>query len=227
MKTSDTKVVVCGDSWMTTDIRYPDKHFSEILSNKYGFNVINLARGGMSNIGICFQLQQAVELDPQIIIFNETEPDRTSFPIGKFKINEGLKNIRYTDSVSGSCKNILVGDKTSPVIDDVLETLNGNSCKYDLSSEQKTAIKFYTAYLYDFHFNAVIQNWMIKYWENEIANRGISVLNFRNEINYKTIDDSFSYDSLDKYDAVFHTDFDFQKKLANALQQLIIKKLSL
>jgi hypothetical protein len=215
MNTHDFKVVVCGDSWMTTDIRYPGAHFSEILKNQYGYNVINLARGGISNVGICFQIEQALKLMPKVILFNTTDPERMAFAIDKFDPEMGLKNFRYTDLVSGSCGSSFVGDQTSPVVDDVLVSLNKDNCwtvypkenKYNLTNEQKQAIKFYTTYLFDADFNQVLQSWMLKYWGFEAHRQKVKMICLFGEL------DDFA-DSHPQGDAVFHTGLEFQKKFA-------------
>jgi hypothetical protein len=93
------RIIVCGDSFMTQDSRElaKGKHFSELLSPH---EVINLARGGMSNIGICFQLEQAARLTPDVVVIGTTDSERIEIPSGHrtFNVQQGLKNIVYTHS---------------------------------------------------------------------------------------------------------------------------------
>ena len=93
------RIIVCGDSFMTQDSRElaKGKHFSELLSPH---EVINLSRGGMSNIGICFQLEQAARLTPDVVVVGTTDSGRIEIPSGHgtFNVQQGLKNIVYTHS---------------------------------------------------------------------------------------------------------------------------------
>lgn len=221
---NNTKVIVCGDSFMTADARYPGEHFSEVLIDTYGYEVLNLARGGMSNVGICFQLEQAIKLNPHMILYNTTDANRTAFPIDRFDPNKGLKNIRYTDSVSASCGNSFVGDESSPVIDDVLISLNDDTCwttlgkkkKYNLTEDQKTAIKYYTIYLHNEQFNEILQSWMLNYWKFEARSRLIPIFHVFNEIYH-----IWRHPEFLKGDRVFHTGPLLQKELAKEVDMLI------
>lgn len=218
MNTNNFKVVVCGDSWMTADVRYPGAHFSEILKNQYGYDVVNLARGGISNVGICFQIEQALKLVPKVILFNITDPERMAFAIDKFDPELGLKNFRYTDLVSGSCGSSFVGDQTSPVIDDVLVSLNEDNCwtvypkrsKYNLTNEQKQAIKFYTTYLFDADLNQILQSWMLKYWGFEAHRQKVKMIYLFGELD----DFVVNHPQYNQGDKVFHTGLEFQKEFA-------------
>ena len=71
------KIVVCGDSFCAASaipVRGIGEraHFSQILQDQYGHEVINLAHGGMSNVGIWFQIREAIELKPNAIVYNQT-----------------------------------------------------------------------------------------------------------------------------------------------------------
>lgn len=178
------KICVCGDSFLTPDIRYPGAHFSEILANKYNHEVINLARGGMSNTGICFQLEQAVNLRPDIIIFNTTDSSRMTIPTGKFVRGNGLKNFRYTDKVSATCGSEYVGGSDAPIVDDVMVSLANDSCwttlsntnKYNLTSGQQDAVRQYITYLHDADLKQVTDTWAIDYWRLFARHNGIGLL---------------------------------------------------
>jgi hypothetical protein len=218
-------IVVCGDSWMTTDVRYPGAHFSEILKNQYGYTVINLARGGMSNVGICFQIEQALKFKPKTILFNQTDAQRMAFSIDKFQPELGLQNIRYTDSVSGSCGSSFVGDEKSPIIDDVLSSLINDYCwtigenksKYNLTEEQKTAIMYYTTYLFDEKFNEVLQSWMFRYWCYEAERHKIKMVDPFDEL----YDFTVNHPQWLQGDKVFHTEIDFQQEFAEKIHLIL------
>jgi hypothetical protein len=180
------RIVVCGDSFLTPDIRYPGAHFSEILANKYNHEVINLARGGMSNTGICFQIEQAVNLRPDIIIFDTTDSSRMAVPTGKFVRSNGLKNFRYTDKVSATCGSEYVGGSDAPIVDDVMISLVDDFCwttlsntnKYNLTNEQKEAIRQYITYLHNAELKQVTDTWAIDYWRLFARHNGIGILRY-------------------------------------------------
>lgn len=81
---SDRKlVVVCGDSWMTPTYNSyirpaipNEKHFSQILTDKINWDLIFLSNVGFSNLGIIDQILTAIEIQPDLIIFNTTGFDR-------------------------------------------------------------------------------------------------------------------------------------------------------
>jgi hypothetical protein len=85
------KIIACGFSWtygaelnMLTDELKFDRPVSEkftdyatILGNKYlNAETINLARPGASNYSIAVQIEYALSLKPDLIIFNVTTPER-------------------------------------------------------------------------------------------------------------------------------------------------------
>lgn len=85
------KIIACGCSWtygaewnMLTDELKFDRPVSEkftdyatILGNKYlNAETINLARPGASNYSIAVQIEYALSLKPDLIIFNVTTPER-------------------------------------------------------------------------------------------------------------------------------------------------------
>lgn len=82
------RLIVCGDSWMSASIETPGLHFSEIVANELGYELISLARGGMSNGGIVAQVELALTMSPDIVLMNTTSANRFEFqlqpnPIGK------------------------------------------------------------------------------------------------------------------------------------------------
>jgi hypothetical protein len=174
-------LVICGDSYFTPDVRYPGTHFSEHLTKH--FNVINLARAGMSNIGICFQMNQAINFNPAYMVVMRTSPGRLEIPVGKLGPNVSLKDIRYCDQVSATVGNPHVGDENSPLISDVIETLIHDNCwtsgdkgKYNLTAEQKNAVKQYLLHLYDDELKFMIDDWSFSYWVYVAREKGIKVL---------------------------------------------------
>ena len=79
------KLMVCGDSFMSPRVDYPDKHFSEIIAHTLGFELIALSRSGISNGGIALQILEAIKYQPQLLLLNLTFYDRIEFRLDGFK----------------------------------------------------------------------------------------------------------------------------------------------
>ena len=152
------KIFVCGDSWMSSSPETPGLHFSEIVSESLGCDLYNIARGGMSNGGICAQIEFAMKFQPDLIIYNSTFPDRMEFPT---KDNSGIHldashvAYPYKNSTSSGLEFInkdvrMVSDTLSGIgswfTPDFLESLYGEFCP-DIIEKQK-AIKSYIEHLY-------------------------------------------------------------------------------
>lgn len=78
---ANKKIIICGDSFMSPTTKSPGTHFSEIVSREMGFELVPLARSAMSNGGIVSQLEYALSLRPDLILFNTTFADRIEFTI--------------------------------------------------------------------------------------------------------------------------------------------------
>lgn len=152
------KLFVCGDSWMSSSPETPGLHFSEIVSKSIDYDLYNIARGGMSNGGICAQIEFAIKFRPDLIIYNSTFPDRIEFPTkDNTGINLDASHIAYMYKTSTSSelnffnKDIrMISDTLSGMGSwfpkDFLEGLYGDSCK-DIGKKQE-AIKTYIEHLY-------------------------------------------------------------------------------
>jgi hypothetical protein len=74
-------IYVCGDSFLTPSALYPNTHFTEIISEKLGYDLKVLAHGGMSNNGICLQIEAAIINNASFVIASPTYYDRIEIPI--------------------------------------------------------------------------------------------------------------------------------------------------
>lgn len=107
------KIIACGCSWtygaewnMLTDELKFDRPASEkltdyatILGNKYlNADTINLARPGASNYAIAVQIEYALSLNPDLIVFNVTTPERIDVLEPNKKLNSKvvIQNFDYT-----------------------------------------------------------------------------------------------------------------------------------
>ena len=65
------KVVVCGCSWSSRDVNYPDTEFGYFVADHFGWDYQNIAVVGNPNWGIRMQIDHAVKnLNADFIIIN-------------------------------------------------------------------------------------------------------------------------------------------------------------
>lgn len=74
-------IAICGDSFSATSKKLPGTHYSEILTEKVGCQLLNYARRGCSNGGIRLQIQEAIKKNASFVIVVPTSWDRTEIPV--------------------------------------------------------------------------------------------------------------------------------------------------
>ena len=72
----------------TNPRRPTEKHFSEIISDTIGWDIVCLSNVGYSNFGIVDQIKTAISIKPDCIIFNTTSFDRSEFVVDHDKIHD-------------------------------------------------------------------------------------------------------------------------------------------
>ena len=215
------KIIVCGDSFMTKDVGCPGGHFSEQLSPH---EVINLARGGISNVGICFQLEQALNLNPDVVIVGVTDSGRMEVPTGQSNFNPmaGLRNIAYTHKASASCSSKYVGNRHAAIASDTIPTLIGEECGlgelYDIPNAVRHAVKEYLTYIHVPELKQLTDSWMISHWVMTLEQRNIQVIHAKDIMQeaYKYSGDNTGSKSSPW---VFHTDLDTQITVRNVIKE--------
>jgi hypothetical protein len=143
---------------MSSSPETPGLHFSELVSQRIGYDLYNIARGGMSNGGIIAQLEFALTFNPDLLIYNSTSSDRIEFPI---QDNSGIKldashiSYPYASSTSSGLKflnrnNRMISDTLSGIgswFDDAFITeLYGRDCPNIV--DKKRAVESYIEHLY-------------------------------------------------------------------------------
>lgn len=119
------RLITCGCSFMSPDIHNPrfiDTHFSQILAKELGYELIQLARPGASNGGICIQLEEAIRLKPDLILFGTTAFDRTEFSASPECANLGerflTEKVRLEEVYGYGSNPILYSDNLMSIIPD-------------------------------------------------------------------------------------------------------------
>lgn len=208
------RVVVCGDSYCSAESSGSRDHFSQILNDSYSYEVLNLARSGMSTVGICFQIRQAIELRPDIIIYNTTMPDRLELVINEgYYTPKGLKNFAYLNPNDQSTGLKCVGDAQAPILSTVWQDID-----HLVSKDYIKAIDYYLKYLFDWNLKLETDQWMIEYWHQKILDHGITPLRFVRP----TFD--FVYDHAlanPQANRIFHTNRAVQEQAADLINKLL------
>jgi hypothetical protein len=176
MTTKQTKIVVCGDSYCSADNTRERWHFSQILNDHYGMHVINLARSGISNLGICFQLKQAIELGPDIIIYNQTDPGRVDIVMNPATGKYSLKEFIYPYPYDSSFLSPYVGRHNAAIFSTVHQGLEQQQ-HIHISPEKITAVKHYLAHLFDWKLKFETDSWWFSHWQEQIDRAQIDSIN--------------------------------------------------
>jgi hypothetical protein len=188
-------IVVCGDSYMCRDSGHPGTHFSELLSNQY--HVTNLARAGVSNIEIGFQLKRAIELAPDYVMMSTTDSNRIEIPIA---------NTRKINTIK--LEHFRPGNERYYISSNIQTLMSSDSYGFSefathVPPETMEAIKQYLTYIHDEKYRTEIDKWIIDYWLMQLA---------KNKIGYYVFDKDFAvYRAPFVMDPIYHTDYAVQK----------------
>jgi hypothetical protein len=220
------KIAVCGDSFCAAPnipiLAVGERaHFSQLLEDQYGHEIVSLAHGAMSNVGIWFQIREAIALKPQFIVYNQTWSSRVELMINKhnFHIKRGLKNFVYSNPHYDSTGTTYVGDLQSSVFSTVWQGLKDNPF-VSISDEQVLAVNLYLKHLYHDGLATEVDTWMFEYWHDQIIKNNIVPIRFNDESVGKV-----AYDFYDMgkriIDCPFHTDRATQQVIADNIQKII------
>ena len=211
------RIVVCGDSFCSADVNHPG-HFSELLT-KHGYEVINIARGGISNTAIFFQLAEAIKLNASCVIFRKTHSGRIDIPLKKFIPSLGLKNFIYPYPTDSSFGSEYVGNSDAAIYSDVVPDILIN--RWDqtvhIPDDVKEAVKHYITKLQDVELLTIKDSWIFNYWTTQLALANIPYIEITStgigkEI-YKYIKDHLPFP------CIYHTDTTTQQLVAESILQ--------
>lgn len=221
--------MVCGDSFCSASKNTNPAtigsrgHFSQLLEDAYGYKIINLAHGGFSNVGIIYQLKQAVQLSPNIIVYNKSWSDRIAFVRpGDWEQENTLKNFYYYDNNYTSTGSDYVGGNTAPIISTVWQNIE-NSPFIEYTDEQLMARDLYLKYMYSDPMQIEIDTWLFEYWHQKIIDAGILPIYFNDTVGARAYEWSFVNQT---YDSPFHTNRATQELIAADIDQLVRSKLT-
>ncbi len=221
-------IVVCGDSFCTA-MKNSREHFSQVLEDRFGYTVVNLARSSMSTAGICFQIQAAIQLQPDVIVYAETGPARLNIPMtNKFHASAGLKNFIYHVPNEAAYGHDMVGDASAAIFSQNISTLADMSdhsihafLESPIDPEVRQAVKMYVAYIYHEELQHVIESWMYAHWHKEIESHGILPIKFSRNT-FAAVAYEFSL-ANPRWPRAYHTDDATQVILAERIHDIVQK----
>jgi hypothetical protein len=219
-------IAVCGESHCaasTVDLKEVGlrAHFSQILEDQYGYKILHFAHGGFSNTGILFQIQEAVQHQPDVIVYHKTWASRITIRTNnQFRPEDGLKNFVYFDKHMPSTHEPWAGNLNAPILSTVIEGLENHSI---VSPEKLRAAKQYITELFDYDLQQTLDNWLFEYWHGKITAAGILPLYFGDEdVGRVAVNFSGANPTLD---SPFHTDRATQEQVASNIHRKIVDNL--
>jgi len=190
------KLVVCGDSNAAASVHTPGKHFSELLADQLDYELISLARGGMSNAGICLQIEYAINKinpRPDFIFISLTDSSRTEIPYTPtnsaffdnstdlwnklrrgYDITRGLENVVYDHDNYLSSRNSFL-NKNPTIRSDNVGSMTWEGF-YKVPAQQKVAMQYYITELFDMNWKEQLDIWCIKNCLRDLVDSGIPFL---------------------------------------------------
>ena len=223
------KIIVCGDSFCSSHNNERD-HFSQLLEDEYGYLVVNLARGGIGNINICFQIQTAIRLSADCVIYRRTSSARIEIPVSDKPFDPvlGLKNFMYPCKDESTYGSPHVGGMDAPFFSYQLARLASTDPKelalqdelVNLSSARREAVRMYMTYMYDEQLKQTTDNWAYAYWESKLSQNNVMAIDF-NTVGQVAYD--FVAQTNGQYPKCYHTDRTTQETIANNIHEKILK----
>jgi hypothetical protein len=156
------KLAVCGCSFSATVSSVPGTHWSEILAEHLGAELINLAQRGCSNRVIRLQIDEAIKSSPDLVIVSATIADRIEWPTSSAARPRTLKDMQY-----GNNNHNMRSTSISSVV---------NSTGHPVTEERKQAVEQYLLHLYDTAWQDQIDNWVLTSGLWTMVDMGINFL---------------------------------------------------
>jgi hypothetical protein len=226
---SNKTLVICGDSWFSTDNRYYGQSFGEVLATRHNLQLESLARSGCSNFTISLQVDKAIEMNPDFIIVGCTDWARVELPIDQqsnllkdflshikwpiksqevvaYRKSRGLLNIKYSHS-----QYELSAQYSQPAEETIISESINNLIwhnRYNLSDETIQALEQYILHIYDSGVKQQMDCWIMSEAARRLLNSGIPFLIYTEPLfNHDFIE---NIDWLDKKYRVMYYDFSIE-----------------
>ena len=188
------------------DYKYKGTHFSELLAEKLGYELIVYAKPGSSNGGICVQIEEAIRSKPDLIIFGQTVADRIEFKIAEnpeeFRCPWVTDNseVRLSELIGEHAVNpTLMSDNLHSLLSVDLvnkhnpeEWLHSNLVRYGVditesdARDKINAVKDWFMHLYSLRMKKQIDMWTLYAVQHKLHLSGIPALKVIDLFHYDT-----------------------------------------
>lgn len=188
-------LMIAGCSYSAVSIIHPGTSWSEILAQKLGWNLLNLARQGCSNGGIRIQIDEILRRKPDFAVVMPTFWDRMEIPARSAPFDWNRSRTGWAPDVqkhlwnrslmngydrSAGIDNVNYGHNDYRMICETIYTLAENfehpyrSGHIDLNTQ--TAIRYYIDSIYDSNWKKQQDEWIIREGIFELHHSGINFL---------------------------------------------------
>ncbi len=150
------KIICCGSSFSSLDPNFPRTHYSELLAKELGAELINIAKPGSSNFAIRLQIETAITLKPDLILFEFASASRLDLPLSvlgedkQYQKENLANNLRYTNYYSKV--DPVINTNQESIISDSISNLIDANCfiqNEKLTPGARSALKSWFSELYD------------------------------------------------------------------------------
>ena len=150
------KIICCGSSFSSIDPSLPGTHYSELIADSLDAELINIAKPGSSNFAIRLQIDTAIKLKPDLIMFEFASASRLDLPLsvlgesGKYNKDNLAHNLRYTNY--HSVVDPVINTEQESVISDSITNLIDANCfvrNERLTPSARSALKYWFSELYN------------------------------------------------------------------------------
>ena len=187
------------------DYKYKGTHFSELLAEKLGYELIVYAKPGSSNGGICVQIEEAIRSKPDLIIFGQTVADRIEFKIAEhpeeFSGPWATDNseVRLSELIGDHAVNpTLMSDNLHSLLyetdnyPDTAHWMYENLARYGVdinesdARDKVNAVKDWFMYVYSLRMKKQIDMWTLYAVQHKLHLSGIPALKVIDLFHYDT-----------------------------------------
>ena len=150
------RIISCGSSFFSIDPNQPGTHLTELIAQELGAELVSLAKPGSSNFAIRLQLETAMQMKPDLILFEFTNAQKIDLPLSvlgkpaRYNKGNGAHNLRYTNYENTVPSVINIGAE-SIVSDGIKNFIDGECFKLNstLTKTSKQALQYWFTELYD------------------------------------------------------------------------------
>jgi hypothetical protein len=187
------------------DYKYKGTHFSELLAEKLGYELIVYAKPGSSNGGICVQIEEAIRSKPDLIIFGQTVADRIEFKVAENPEAFGggwvtdNSEVRLSELIGDHAVNpTLMSDNLHSLLyetdnyPDTAHWMYENLVRYGVditesdARDKVNAVKDWFRYVYSLRMKKQIDMWTLYAVQHKLHLSGIPALKVIDLFHYDT-----------------------------------------